>query len=111
MRRERERGKKNGVSGCESECVRWWRRQRSGRTEGADEGWESEEEMDGGRGRDVRKLRVQEVFYGAIGKEPKEQKERDGGGEKKRFCKGGIKKIGQTSTCGTKEGMRKNEED
>lgn len=47
--------------------------------------------MDGGRGRDVRKLRVEEVFYGAIGKEPEEQKDRDGG-EKKRFCKRGIKK-------------------
>lgn len=30
---------------------------------------ESEEEMDGGGRRDVRKLRVEEVFYGAIGKE------------------------------------------
>lgn len=41
------------------------------------EGQESEEEMDGGRGRDVRKLRVEEVFYGAIGKEPEEQKEEE----------------------------------
>lgn len=40
-------------------------------------GRESEEEMDGGGGRDVRKLRVEEVFYGAIGKEPEQQKERD----------------------------------
>lgn len=28
-----------------------------------------EEEMDGGGGRDVRKQRVEGVFYGAIGKE------------------------------------------
>lgn len=34
----------------------------SGRMEGVDEGRESEEEMDGGTGRDVRKLWVQEVF-------------------------------------------------
>lgn len=56
--------------------------------EGVDEGRESEEEMDGGRGRDVRKLRVEEVFYGAIGKEPEEQKERDRGVKKKDFAKG-----------------------
>lgn len=48
--------------------------------------------MDGGGGRDVRKLRVEEVFYGAIGKEPEEQKERDGGVKKKKkdFAKGGY---------------------
>lgn len=56
--------------------------------EGVDEGWESEEEMDGGRGRGVRKLRVEEVFYGTIGGEPEEQKERIGGVKKKRFRKG-----------------------
>lgn len=35
---------------------------------------ESEEEMDGGGRRDVRKPRVEEVFYGAIGKEPNGKK-------------------------------------
>lgn len=46
---------------------------------------ESEEEMDGGGRRDVRKQRVEGVFYGAIGKE--QQKERDGGAEMRREVK------------------------
>lgn len=36
---------------------------------------ESEEEMDGGGRRDVRKQRVEGVFYGAIGKEPNGRRE------------------------------------
>lgn len=35
---------------------------------------ESEEEMDGGGRRDVRKQRVEGVFYGAIGKGPNSKK-------------------------------------
>lgn len=42
---------------------------------------EEEEEMDGGEGRDVRKPRVEEVFYGAIGEETKQKKERHRGVE------------------------------
>lgn len=36
---------------------------------------ESEEEMDGGGKRDVRKQRAEGVFYGAIGKEANDRKE------------------------------------
>lgn len=36
---------------------------------------ESEEEMDGGGRRNVRKQRVEGVFYGAIGKEPNGKRE------------------------------------
>lgn len=39
------------------------------------EGEREEEEMDLGGRRDVRKPRVEEVFYGAIGKEPNSKKE------------------------------------
>lgn len=67
--------------------------------------------MDGGGGRDVRKLRVEEVFYGAIGKEPEQQKERDRGVKRKRKkkrlrrgTKGKKRKEAGVYTCGTKEG-------
>lgn len=45
-----------------------------GEREGESE--EEEEEMDGGGRRDVRKQRVEGVFYGAIGREPKGKRRR-----------------------------------